>query len=57
MASSTKREEVPIETRLEKMEERMELRMNNQFAEMMAFLRQSLEDNKNRFNAVESKQQ
>jgi len=38
--------------------------MSNQFArqdarldEMMAMLRQSLEDNKNRFNAVESKQQ
>jgi len=31
--------------------------MNNQFAEMMAFLRQSLEENKNRVNVVESKQQ
>jgi len=57
MASSTKRGEVPIETRLENMEQRMEERMNNQFADMMVFLRQSLEDNKNRFNAVESKQQ
>ena len=53
MASSSKREEVPIETRLEKMEQRMEERLD----EMMAMLRQSLEDKKNRFNAVESKQQ
>ena len=33
------------------------LSMNNQFAEMMAFLRQSLEDNKSQINVVEKKQQ
>jgi len=31
--------------------------MDTRFDEMMAFLRQSLEENKNRVNAVESKQQ
>ena len=60
MASSTKREDATIETRLDEMEERMSnqfLSMNNQFAEMMAFLRQSLEDNKSQINVVEKKQQ
>ena len=45
-----------MDTRLENMEGQIE-RMNNQFADMMAFLRQSLEENKNRVNAVDSKQQ
>ena len=60
MAYSTKREEVLIETRLDELEERM----NNQFArqevrheEMMAFLSQSLEENKSRINVVKKKQQ
>ena len=56
MASNTKKEEVTMDTRLENMEGQIE-RMNNQFADMMAFLRQSLEENKNRVNAVDSKQQ
>jgi len=63
MASYTKKEEVTMETRFEKMETRLD-EMSNHLAkqdarheEMMAFLRQSLEENKNRVNAVESKQQ
>ena len=67
MASNTKKEEVTMDTRFEKMEtrfEKMETRFDEMQArqdarhdEMMAFLRQSLEENKNRVNAVESKQQ
>jgi len=56
MASSSKREEVPIESRLDSLEAQF-ARQESTLTEMMAILRQTLEDNKNRFNAVESKQQ
>ena len=70
MASNTKKEEVPIETRFEKMETRfdemqarqdarhdeMQARQDARHDEMMAFLRQSLADSKSRINAVESEQ-
>ena len=53
-----------MDTRFEKLESRLDEKMDTRFEkmesrldEMMAMLRQSLEENKNRVNAVDSKQQ
>jgi len=63
MASNTKRKVVTVESRLDSMSNQFARQntrldgMETRLDKMMAMLRQTLEDDKNRFNALKSKQQ